>query len=308
MTEILLYWSHICVLQREERAFLARLADSLESEGISLKTRFFGLGCPEHMSEYLAQNDAVLPDIIVSADLEVFEDRRIFGKFSDTLYPAEGWLPLRCGAALDAARRDERLLPFLSIPLVYYTREAGGIADAELNAQRALAFGGINNSAAKTVTKAVWERCGKEAAANLLAQSLVSDMPIGAFQAVRQGSARAALVPSLYALRADGCSSFLRIPREGPLLIPSYFCARKSIPEALARRIAESILCRELAEFYTANGDMIVYPEYGQPRSLQDGERFICPSGEWLSCLDPTEFYALYCKFLPSAADPFSRI
>ena len=51
-------------------------------------------------------------------------------------------------------------------------------------------FGGINNSAVKTVVKAVWEQWGQAAAAKLLEESLVTDMPIGAFQAVRQGQAR----------------------------------------------------------------------------------------------------------------------
>ena len=75
MTHILLYWNHICVLHRQEKAFLQELAGRLHREDIELEVRFFGLGYPEHMSEYLARPDAVLPDLIVSADLEVFEDQ-----------------------------------------------------------------------------------------------------------------------------------------------------------------------------------------------------------------------------------------
>ena len=47
------------------------------------------------MSEYLARPDAVLPDLIVSADLEVFEDRAIFSKMEPELYPAADWVSLR---------------------------------------------------------------------------------------------------------------------------------------------------------------------------------------------------------------------
>ena len=78
MTHILLYWNHICVLHRQEKAFLDGLTQKLLSDGIQLEVRYFGLGYPEHMSEYLARPDAVLPDLIVSADLEVFEDPDIF--------------------------------------------------------------------------------------------------------------------------------------------------------------------------------------------------------------------------------------
>ena len=95
MTSILLYWNHICVLHRQEKAFLEGLAQRLRGDGIRLEVRYFGLGYPEHMSEYLARPDAILPDLIVSADLEVFEDLRIFSKFKSNLYPAADWVPLR---------------------------------------------------------------------------------------------------------------------------------------------------------------------------------------------------------------------
>ena len=68
------------------------------------------------------------------------------------------------------------------------------------------------------------------AAAKLLGESLVADMPIGAFQAVRQGQTSTALVPSLYALRADGRETFSPRPPGGagpdPLLsLCPRFCA-----------------------------------------------------------------------------------
>lgn len=303
MTHILLYWNHICVLHRQEKAFLDRLAQRLLSDGIQLEVRYFGLGYPEHMSEYLARPDAVLPDLIVSADLEVFEDPDIFCKLEDSLYPVRSWMPLRSGPMLDAVERGPFLLPFLSIPLVYYTREPETCRHTALPAWDGLAFGGINNSAVKTVVKAVWERWGRQAAERLLEHSLVTDMPIGAFQAVRQGQARTALVPSLYALRADGQDTFLQIPNEGPVLIPSYFCARTSAPREIALRIAEEILSHELCAFYASNGDLIVYPEQQQGKSQQEGSLACCPSAQWLEQLTHTEFYGLYRQMLPGAAD-----
>lgn len=137
--------------------------------------------------------DAVLPDLIVSADLEVFEDPDIFCKLKDDLYPVRSWMSLRSGPMLDAVERGPFLLPFLSIPLVYYTREPEVCGHTALADWNGLAFGGINNSAVKTVVKAVWERWGHQAAEALLERSLVTDMPIGAFQTVRQGQASTAL-------------------------------------------------------------------------------------------------------------------
>ena len=303
MTSILLYWNHICVLHRQEKAFLEGLAQRLRKDDIQLEVRYFGLGYPEHMSEYLARPDAILPDLIVSADLEVFEDLRIFSKFKSNLYPAADWVPLRQSPMLYAVQRGPNLLPFVSIPLVYYTREPEACAKTSLPDWRGLAFGGINNSAVKTVVKTVWEQWGQTAAAQLLETSLVTDMPIGAFQAVRQGQANTALVPSLYALRADGRETFLRVPQEGPVLIPSYLCARASAPEWAARRVAEHILSRELCDFYAANGDLIVYPACTGRRSGQEADYALCPSAAWLEHLSHVDFYRLYCTKLPSAIE-----
>lgn len=303
MRHILLYWNHICVLHRQEKTFLDALAQRLLSDEIQLEVRYFGLGYPEHMSEYLARPDAILPDLIVSADLEVFEDTDIFCKLNHSLYPVRSWIPLQSGPMLDAVERGSFLLPFLSIPLVYYTREPEICRRTALTDWNGLAFGGINNSAVKTVVKTVWERWGSQAAQRLLERSLVTDMPIGAFQAVRQKQAATALVPSLYALRANGQETFLQIPEEGPVLIPSYFCARTSIPQSIACRMAKEILCPELCSFYAANGDLIVYPEHTSQKSRQEYSGACCPSAPWLERLTHEEFYHLYCQKLPKASD-----
>ncbi len=300
MTPILLYWNHICVLHRQEKLFLEQLVQRLRHEDIALTVRFFGLGYPEHMSEYLAKSDAELPDAIVSADLEVFEDSRIYTKFSHMLYPAARWLPLRKGPAQKIVSRGEALLPFVSIPLVYYTRDPAGCADKCLWEVEALAFGGIDNSAGKTLVKAVWDRYGKEKAHYLLSRSCVSDMPIGAYNLVRTGAQTTALVPSLYALRADGDNTFLETPKEGPLLVSSYFCACNTIPEQIAKKLALELLNSELCEFYAQNGDLIVHPDCSIPQSAQESDQYLVPKNSWYEAVSPEEFDSLYYGVLKS--------
>ena len=284
---------------------MEQLTQKLRAQEIELEVRYFGLGYPQHMSEYLAQPDAVLPDMIVSADLEVFEDPRIYSKIQPDLYAVKDWVPLREIPSLAQVRRAPELLPVAAIPLVYYTRAPKNCRGKSIPAQTKLAFGGINNSAVKTVVKYVWEAYGQTAAAELLKNSLVTDMPIGAFQAVRQGQADTALCPSLYALRADEKTTSLCTPREGPVLIPSYFCARRSVPEEVARQIANEILCRELCNFYVANGDLILYPACTTLHSKQEHGTFACPTAQWLKALDPKAFYSLYTEKLPTAVSPF---
>ena len=305
MKHVLLYWSHICVLHRQEKMFLEQLTEKLHTHDIELEVRYFGLGYPQHMSEYLSQPDAELPDAIVSADLEVFEDPRIFSKIKHDLYNVNEWVPLRNIPSLDKVRRTPELLPVASIPLVYYTRTPDSCCSKSLTEQPSLAFGGINNSAVKIVVKYVWEVYGKQATENILSSSLVTDMPIGAYQAVRQQQVNTALCPSLYGLRADEEETFLRTPQEGPVLIPSYFCARKSLPEDIAHQIANEILCKELCNFYVANGDLILYPACTTLHSKQETGPFAGPSAKWLETRDPEEFYSMYTKHLPTAVSVF---
>ena len=219
-----MYWNHICILHNYEKMFLEEVKQALLPYDIELNVTYFGMGYPEHMSEYLYKKDAVLPDIIVSADLEVFEDARIFSKLEPDLYPCHDWISFKDSTALELVERSPYLLPFISIPLVYFTTNPDDCKNKKMDEIHSLAFGGINNSAGKTVTKAIWNRYGKEAAEHVLRNSIVEDMPIGAFRQVKTEKAQTALVPSIYALRADNTETFMQIPQEGTLLIKYLIC------------------------------------------------------------------------------------
>lgn len=308
MTDVLIYWSNICVLHKQEQAYLEKITEALAAESIRLTTRFFGLGYPQRMSEYLAQPEAVMPDIIVSTDLEVFEDARIFARFRDALYPAGTWHPIKQDAAAQAVWRADALLPYVSIPLVFATRnpeacEGKGVADL---AGTAIALGGINNSAVKTVHKAIWERYGQETAERLLENATVTDMPIQAFGQVRTGASEVALVPTLYALRADGQTLHARCPADGAVLIPSYIAALRGIAEAVARRVVEAIVQPEITSFFVQGGDLLCYLAGSAEHAWMgmQQQRFQCPSGEWLAEMPPERFYAAYKRIFPQAAEP----
>ena len=83
MTTIRLYWNNICVLHRQELQFLNEIREELRKDNIDLDITCFGLGYGRHMSDYLREEDSVLPDLVVSTDLEVFEDERIWNRFRE---------------------------------------------------------------------------------------------------------------------------------------------------------------------------------------------------------------------------------
>lgn len=305
MKKVTLYWNHICVLHNQEKKFLEDIKNELLLEDILLEITYFGLGYPEHMSEYLAKPDAVLPDLIVSADLEVFEDKRIFEKYKEELYDLESKISYN-DENKKLVYRNEKLIPFVSIPLVYYTKDKSLLENnyMELKDIEDIAIGGINNSAGRTIGKYLLQTWGKSVTEHFLKNAKIYDMPIQAYNAVRMNMAATSLVPSLYALRADETESFMFIPKEGPLLIPSYICARKSISEDIALNVIRKIINKEFCQFYIENGDLIVYPD-----SVPSRKKYpLCTSlnKEWLDSLNEDEFYEIYCNNVKNATTPFS--
>ena len=63
MTTIRLYWNNICVLHRQELQFLNEIREELRKDNIDLDITCFGLGYGRHMSDYLREEDSVLPDL-----------------------------------------------------------------------------------------------------------------------------------------------------------------------------------------------------------------------------------------------------
>lgn len=304
MTHVLLYWNHICVLHNQEKKHLAQVQETLRQQGIDLEIRFFGLGYESHMCEYLAQADAQMPHMIVTADLEVVEQDTLLEKLG-ALHPCKQWLALKDKPIIQAMGRKDILLPFVAIPLVCYTRDVShcqGKTLADMANEPGFAFGGINNSAGKTIAKLAWQTYGQETAAALLEQSAVYDMPIGAFQSVRMGQNTTALVPSLYALRQDGATTFMTTLAEGTCLLPSYFACAQSLPQTVGQRVMEAIICPELCDFYAQQGNLIIAPAMETTTTIEDTitDYTIVTQG-FLDTLHHDDFYKIYTQALPTA-------
>ncbi len=245
---------------KKEKEFINVTTEKLAGLGIELVVRYFGIGEGLHMNEYMEEDGAVMPDIIVSADLEVFENKHLFSKFSENLQNAFGMVEYRNTPALDVVYRSEKLLPLLAIPLVYYTKDAS-MEVCEIAKMQSLGFGGINNSAIKSVAKTVWAHYGKDEFVKLLDNLQAFPMPIASFSAVGRNLVKTAIVPSVYALRADGEESFSHVPKVGIFLIPSYVAASKSVDEDVAKTVLDTLLSSELCDFYAENADLIVFPK-----------------------------------------------
>ena len=320
MTTIRLYWNNICILHRQELQFLREIREELIKDGIDLDITCFGLGYGRHMSDYLREKDSVLPDLVISTDLEVFEDERIWNRFkAEGLLPLKEFFPVKEIPELGGLKKDPALLPYLAIPLVFYSdtelfRQAGGKSESDLSLNKLietsfpLAYGGINNSAVKTVAKLAWESYGMETAEHFLISSNVFDMPIQAFHQVSLGAAPLALVPSVYALRADGKKNKAYWPFEGTPAIPSYICAGTKAPADALLSVIEKLRGPRFSRFYAENGCLYScapddpLPELSFLEGSRTNRELLVPSESFLSSLPAETFYEMYHRVFPAGS------
>jgi len=299
------YWNNICVLNKQELVLLEKASANLLAQGIRISVSQFGFGYPEHMSDRLRQPGSLLPDVFVSADLEVYEDSRIFGRFKDHLYPVRTWAELPADSRLAVLDRGPCLLPYVVIPLVLYTKNPAAYQGKTLaqivDEGLPLLFGGVNNSAGKSVTKLVWDRCGKEAARTLLERTVVGDIPVAAFQMAKRDPAAAALVPTVYACTADGQESFAICPADGACAVPSYIAVRRSIPEDIGRAIVAELTAPDFCRMFVARGRLIAASaDSPQDEWVSRNCRALqLPSASFFEQVNPEEFYGLYSACVP---------
>jgi hypothetical protein len=307
---VLVYWNNICVLNKQELKLLDGSRERLAAKGVRLDVRQFGFGYPEHMNEHLRREGSVLPDVFVSADLEVYEDHRVYRRFAEDLYPVRSWCALKDDPRLAVLDRGPHLLPYVVIPLVLYTGSPDSYAGKSLvrivEEGLPLYFGGVNNSAGKTVTKLVWDLCGKEAARAFLRRSTVGSIPVAAFQTARRDPAAAALVPTVYALTADEEQRFALCPTDGAVAVPSYIAVRRSLPEDVARAVVEEFMSSGFCEMFVKRGRLITTRE-DSPRDAWVAEHcrtLLLPRPQFFEQVNPEEFYALYASCVPGVNLP----
>ncbi len=131
----------------------------------------------------------------------------------------------------------------------------------------------------------------------------ISDMPIQAFQKARLGIHPLALVPTIYALRADEISRFAICPSDGAVAVPSYICARRSVSEKTARAVVAELTSPEICAFYVRNGDLICCVG-GSDRQMwmsENGYGLQAPDEQWLLETAPEDFYDFYCGRIAGA-------
>ncbi|MDU4950917.1 MULTISPECIES: ABC transporter substrate-binding protein [Clostridium] len=304
MKTVKLYWSNICILHKYEKNYLDNLILSLREKNINLEVTYFGIGYPCKLNEYLKKTNAILPDIMVSTDLEVYEDNNIYSKFSNDLYNLSKYFDIKNEIKSSSIYFDDRLLPFLVIPLVFsYNSNYTGVTDSIKNlidTDTKTAIGGINNSGAKSIVKAIWSKYGKDSVRRFLSNSTILDMPIQSFNDIKNGSNRVAITPSIYAKRANNKDLFMSYPNDGAIALPSYIAANKSLDEDTMLEVLNSLISEDFCNSFVKSASLLscISNTIDDGLVKQNQYKFLYPSKEWLNTVTPEEFIELYNTYI----------
>lgn len=303
MKTVRLYWSNVCILHKHEHQFLDDLTKKCEQQGINLEVTYFGIGCPKHLNEYLLEEDAILPDILVSTDLEVFENENIFNKFDNKMIDLTKYYAIKEEIKQSSIYQNNYQLPFLVIPLVFsynnQCKKPTSLKDTITNKQPTT-IGGINNSGAKCVIKAIWAKYGKEAAIQFLDQTTIQNMPIQAFHEVRMGSNKLAITPLVYAKQANNQNLFVTMPSEGAIALPSYITCFNTIDHDSMRFILDALLDPSFCNYFVEYASLYSCIKHtsDDPYLQQNNFKFLYPSNNWFKQTSSDEFYQLYNQYI----------
>ena len=136
-----------------------------------------------------------------------------------------------------------------------------------------------------------------ETAKHFLTASNVFDMPIQAFHQVSIGASPLALVPSVYALRADGKKNkpigLWKALRQSPPTI----CAGTSVPKDALFAVIEKLRGPRFSHFYTTNGCLYScapadpLPDLSFLEGSRTNRELLVPSESFLNSLPAETFY-----------------
>ncbi len=301
MRRLSLYWSNICVLSKVESVILNRLSALLRERGIELIVSRFGLGQKYRLSDYVMK-DRTIPDIIVSTDLEIYENKAIFNHLGPNLRDLSSMAEFKDDRFAPSLMRDGRMLPFLSIPLVFHSNSIQGPLSLESVAKDGLsfAFGGVSNSAGRTIVKLIWDHYGIESAENLFRNSLVTPMPIGAYTASKNNQKDISISPLLFPL--SGNIGHIYAPEEGAVAIPSYISISSEIDEETAALFLSLILSRDVTDYYVNSHLYCPIKDSAENRWLNEHcDRFFTIRECWFESTSSEEFDAFYNKMMERA-------
>lgn|GEM_PF-1180714 len=306
------YWNNICLLSSIEESFIKERQTKLEN--FPFYFEYYGLGRSSSMTAKIKEDlkeGQIKGDIIVSTDLDIFQDRDIVKHFHSNYKKGPSLLPLN-NSLLNTKIPDPNgyFHPFVVIPLVMVVN-TNLIKESEIpesledlidpNFKYRYAFGGVHNSAGRSLLKSLWCLYGKSGVERFLSKSTITSMPAQAFHQVMTGQVEVAIVPTIFALR-KGVNGLKGIwPREGAVAIPSYVACKNNVTTEDFNLFLNTIVGSDLQLQLKNAGDIIpTHPDLPITSFAMDNNcKLLYPEWEFFDTFDHDEFYRLCDNYKP---------
>ncbi|MCC5909363.1 MAG: ABC transporter substrate-binding protein, partial [Clostridiaceae bacterium] len=301
-------WNNICLLSNMEEAFIK--SQSTKYNYYPFDFQYYGLGRPYSMTEKVKEDlktDEIKGDIIVSTDLDVFQDRSLAKHFEESFQKTSSLLPINeFVLKTNIPNTSNYFHPFITIPLVMVINTKL-LKESEIptsfedllhpNFKGRYAFGGVHNSAGRSLLKSLWYLYGSNAVESFLSGAVITSMPAQAFQRVMTGQVPVAIVPTIFALRRGIQGLKACWPREGAVAIPSYVAVKSKVATEDFKLFLESILGID-HQIQLKNAGDIIPSHPDAPISsfaLENDCSLLYPKWEFFDTFDHEMFYHL-CK------------
>ncbi|MGV8146542.1 MAG: ABC transporter substrate-binding protein [Alkaliphilus sp.] len=286
-----LLWNNICLLSRFEEEYIETLNLTI------FDVNYYGMGRETDLFDYFKADNKEW-DIVVSTNTDVFQNKTLLYSQRDTLvsFYEKDFYPRLNAPNLYS---EPQFLPFIVIPLVIVINTGKthlrptslkDLCSEEYRGQ--VTFGGIQNSAGRSLIKAVWSLYGKSLAKELLINSIIGSMPAASFKKVMDGDVPIAVVPTIFAARSGLNNVITVIPSEGAVAIPSFIAVKKECPKDCCDRFFETIAeNKDLHKILWDRGKII------SPYVDESHIPLCYPEKSFLNSLADCEFYDLLQKF-----------
>lgn len=306
MKKTKLYWNNVCLFNRMEETFIKEEIEKAGMEDV-LEVAYFGLGRERKLADQIKEDlkNGIIPDVIITTDLDVFHDKHMMFPFIKEFKSLKGRLELSDQIKESTIRiSEDKLLPFIVIPQVIVINRHNlkglpvpkSLKDLAKDMYKdRFTFGGIHNSAGRSIIKSIWAAYGQAVAKKIVANAQLANMPAMAFNSVIRGQVPIAIVPSIFAERAGANNIELICPSEGLVAIPSYIGMKSDVPEAVCSFIIDKIISLDKQMLLYERGKVLpvsctVEGNYYHQHKL------LYPSWAFIEEMDDNEFYEV-CQY-----------
>ena len=127
-------------------------------------------------------------------------------------------------------------------------------------------------------------------------KAVLTNMPIQALQQVSLGRCHRAIVPSIYAQRADDQTLFKAYPIDGAIALPSYIAVNRSVTQEEGQLLLEHLLQPQFCNYFVQKADILCCIAGSQQHAMELAGQveLLYPSKTWLEQIDVEHFDQYY--------------